>query len=63
MKVVRPAIALSEVPYFQSTSLGSYSTSGREKEGKVEPQTAEPALHVTQSSLAHLTCIFVIYSL
>ena len=34
MKILRPIIASNEVPYLQMTSVGSHSTSGREKEGK-----------------------------
>ena len=36
MKVVRPVIASNGDLYFQIRSVGSYSTSGREKEGKKE---------------------------
>ena len=34
MKAVRPVIASNGVPYPQMKSVGSHSTSGREKEGK-----------------------------
>ena len=36
MKAVRPVIAANGVPYLQMRSIGSHSTSGREKEGKKE---------------------------
>jgi hypothetical protein len=36
MKAVRPVITSNGVPYLQMRSVGSHSTSGREKEGKKE---------------------------
>ena len=36
MKAVRPVIASNGVPYLQMRSVGSLSTSGREKDGKKE---------------------------
>ena len=36
MKAVRLVIASNGVPYLQMSSAGSYSTSGRKKEGKNE---------------------------
>ena len=36
MKAVRPVIASNGVPYLQMRSVGSYNTSGREKEGMKE---------------------------
>ena len=36
MKVVRPFIASNGVPYIQMRSVGSHSTSGREKNGRTE---------------------------
>ena len=36
MKVVRPVITSSETLYLQMRSIGSYSLSGKEKEGKKE---------------------------
>jgi hypothetical protein len=36
MKVVQLVIASNQAPYLQMRSVGSYSSSGREKEGKKE---------------------------
>ena len=47
-KVVRPVIASNAVAYLQMRSVGSYSTSGREYEGKKE-RTGEDKLQPSDS--------------
>jgi hypothetical protein len=41
MKAVGPVIASNGVPYFQMSSIGSHSTSGRKKEGRKEGRKEE----------------------
>ena len=55
MKAVRPVIASKAVPYLQMRSVGSHSTSGREKEG-MERRTGS-TLHFTEHVVTH--CIYI----